>query len=145
MALIMERISALTFGKVSGLLTGVAGSMCVLWVCWFENDVVTSLCGLVGGALGWLSGILIAPLNANEQRKFGELSKIISGFVTGYLLSKIDPLITALLAIDTKTGIAALAQRDVSVRLLVALASYLIAVLMVFCARAYWSPKPDRA
>jgi hypothetical protein len=136
-----DRISSLTFGKATGLMTGIAGSMAVLWVCWQESNTVTSLCALVGGCLGWLTGIIIAPLTDQEAKKFDVMAKVISGFVTGYLLSKIDPLISHLVTIDATTKFAPIARPEIATRALLTLASYMIAVLMVFCARVYWSPQ----
>ncbi|CAA9525203.1 MAG: hypothetical protein AVDCRST_MAG23-566 [uncultured Sphingosinicella sp.] len=65
----------------------------------------------------------------------------MSGFVTGYLLSKVDPLITALLT--PKIDAIPLTDPQSRKRVLIELSSYFIALLLVFCARACWSVGQD--
>ena len=131
----------MSFGKAAGLIIGLAALVAIIVICFARWDLITSLCAFVAAALGWLVGILIAPLSKNEEDRFGVIAKVISGFVTGYMVSKIDPLITELLKID-ETGHAIVTQDLVAIRLLLAACSFLVAVLLVFNARAYWSPSP---
>jgi len=133
--------TTLTVPKVWGMLIGFFASLFIVIYCalQFETDPQLSLMALLAANLGWLVGILIAPLSPGEASRFGEYAKLISGFVTGYLLSKIDPLITGIFKVDGE-GAMALADPRISTRLLVSLCSFFIALLVVFCARAYWSP-----
>jgi hypothetical protein len=130
--------------KMAGLSLGAVGALVILWFCYTSGDTIFRLLALLGAALGWLTAILISPLSAAEERQFSSLGKVISGFVTGYLLSKVDPLITALLAIDPRTGLPPIASEPAALRALIALCSYFIALLLVFCARAYWSSRRSR-
>lgn len=122
---------AMGIGSLAAGAVGVA--CCVRW------EMLTSMLALLGAALGWLTGTLAVPLSTTETERFGNLSKVISGFFSGYALSKLDPLIATLVAVDPVTRMAQIAQPDVAVRTVVCLSSYAIALLMVFCARSYWS------
>jgi hypothetical protein len=55
------------------------------------------LSGLLGASLGWVIGILFSPYDPKEQSAFGELAKLIYGFLSGYVLSKFDPVLTTAL------------------------------------------------
>jgi hypothetical protein len=48
-------------------------------------------------AIGWAAGMILSPDSSIEERKFTGRWKGISLFISGYLLSKIDPLVEALL------------------------------------------------
>jgi ABC-type Fe3+-siderophore transport system permease subunit len=122
---------------------GGLGAAIILWFCIVSDDNVFRLLALLGGALGWLSAILISPLTKAEEKQFTSLAQILSGVLTGYILSKADPLITALLTIDKATGLAPIAVEKTALRALIALCSYVVALLLVFCARAYWSVRTD--
>src|SRR4051812_45046385 len=60
-------------------------------------STVVILSGLLGTALGWAVGLLLSPYNEAERSAFGELAKLVYGFISGYALSKLDPLITTAL------------------------------------------------
>jgi multisubunit Na+/H+ antiporter MnhC subunit len=102
-----------------------------------------SLLVLVGAVAGWLLGVLIVPYDEREARTFSVFIKVISGFITGYLLSKVDPLLASLLAIDPTTGVAPISQELVAKRVLITFASFGISLLTVFRARAYWSTRQE--
>lgn len=55
-------------------------------------------------AIGWAAGMILSPDSSIEERKFTGLWKGISLFVSGYLLSKIDPLVDAFLKPDVILG-----------------------------------------
>ena len=62
---------------------------------------------------------------------------MIAGFVSGYLLSKIDPLIGALVAVPAH-GQATIMQPLVAERVLITLSSFLATLVTVFAVRLYW-------
>lgn len=133
----------LTWGKVGGFWASIFGIVAILVFCWVEGSILFSLLALVGAILGWLLGILIMPFDEREAKTFSVFIKVISGFITGYLLSKVDPLLTSLLAIDPRTGVAVIAEEAVARRVLITLCSFGISLLTVFSARAYWSAARD--
>src|SRR5262245_29749662 len=47
---------------------------------------------IAGGLIGWGVGMLMTPISDAEEKKFPEYAKLISTFVTGYLVAKIDKL-----------------------------------------------------
>ena|SRR5262245_22480587 len=51
---------------------------------------------LVGLAVGWVFGVLISPL-PGEKEQFQQYAKAVAVFFSGYLLAKIDRIITELL------------------------------------------------
>src|SRR5262249_46226834 len=57
----------------------------------FAYSVVVGLTGIV---IGWLIGVLVSPFRW-EESKFTDYGKALVTFVSGYVLSKIDPLIRA--------------------------------------------------
>lgn len=73
------------------------GSIALL-VIW--RDSMVWLGALVGAALGWAIGILLAPYE-EEQKRFQRLSKSIAGFLAGYVAAKIDRIFELLI---DKTG-----------------------------------------
>lgn len=121
------------------MAAGLAAAAGVAVYCLWQADVLLSLLALLGGCLGWLTGILVVPLTKTEVSTFSVYAKVISGFVSGYALSKVDPLITHLLAIDPDSGVAPITQPYNAELGLTFLCSYLIALLVIFCARAYLS------
>jgi hypothetical protein len=51
------------------------------------------LSGLLGASLGWVIGILASPYDVTEESAFGKFGTLIYGFLTGYVVSKFDPLL----------------------------------------------------
>ena len=45
---------------------------------------------IAGGLIGWGIGMLMTPITEPEKAQFPEYAKVISTFVTGYLVAKID-------------------------------------------------------
>src|SRR5262245_40695448 len=52
-------------------------------------------------ALGWVIGTFASPDNKSEERRFSGWAKAISGFITGYAVSKLDKAIESLLSPGT--------------------------------------------
>src|SRR4051794_31677940 len=54
---------------------------------------VLLLAGMFGAATGWLAGILASPYNPNERGVFAEFGKLVYGFLSGYILSTVEPIL----------------------------------------------------
>lgn len=94
------------------------------------------LSAVTGAAIGWIAGILVSPYNAAEQSEFSEIAKLVYGFLTGYVVSKIDPLLTK---IGTEGG-----NGHMLVYAAYLLTSFLIAVAVTYITRSYWLSEVDR-
>lgn len=88
-----------------GLLGGPAILVLVLIVVRLVHGSWTSqpfafslLIGMSGVAVGWLIGFLSAPYSRSEQKRFSALATGLTGLVSGYLVGKVDPVITFLFA-----------------------------------------------
>jgi len=134
----------LSFPKAGGLLASIVGVIIVVAACIWIQNLVTCLLAFAGAIAGWLVGVVLVPLNPQEKKTFSQVAKVISSFLSGYLLSKLDPLLTALLKIDP-SGHAPIAADHVAANALVTFCSFGVALLTVFGARAYWSEPPKQA
>lgn len=110
----------------------VAAGLLLVW--W---DAIATLGALVGIALGWCAGILLAPY-ADEEKRFQKLSKSVAGFVSGYLLAKSDRVFD--LVTDKGAGGPLLLNPYFARVLWMGVGCMLMAGLTVFVARTY--PKP---
>jgi hypothetical protein len=86
----------------------------------------------VGGALGWLLGMLASPYDPSEKKQFSELTKTISLFISGYALAKTGRLIDALVSPDV------LLQPLSGFRGLAMLGAIVMAAVVTFVFRQYW-------
>ena len=105
----------------------------VLLVIW--RDSMVWLGALVGAALGWAIGILLAPYD-EEQKRFQRLSKGIAGFLAGYVAAKTDRIFELL--IDKTGGGPLIFNLRVVRSLSMGVACLLVACVTVFVARTYW-------
>ena len=72
-----------------GLLSAVAIGLLVIW-----RDDLAVLSALLGTAAGWVLGTLVSPSGTGEVRQFKEFSKVLSAFLTGFVLSKVNHLVS---------------------------------------------------
>jgi lysylphosphatidylglycerol synthetase-like protein (DUF2156 family) len=145
MTKIWDQISALTLPMIAAFLAGSAAAGVVIWYCASYGSKELALVALVCAIAGWIVGLLAAPTSLEEERHFSQLATAVSGFITGYVLSKVDPTIQYLFEVQEQ-GLARVTQPPYSQQVLVGLASFGIALLFVFNARLYWrgDPKPDK-
>jgi hypothetical protein len=108
----------------------------LIWFAFsFDNGThkpVLILCGISGAAFGWVIGILISPYN-NEVKRFSELAKVGYGFLTGYVVSKLDPLINKIVGID-KTEINTIFMIIIAYFT----ASLVTSIVLTYISRIYW-------
>jgi hypothetical protein len=140
MSKIREQLGEITLSMWASCLMALVAGGYVVVRCVKSDDSLLILLALTGALIGWVVAILATPLSKDEGDRFGELAKIISGFVSGYLLSKVDPLIGALFAAPAN-GPAVITNPHVAEEVLITLISFFIALLFVFGGRLYWSPK----
>lgn len=111
---------------------------------WSSADLVLAM--LFGTAAGWAAGVLLAPYE-EEERRFKNISKVVSGIIGGYLLGKADRVYDLLTDKD-KSGDTLILQNPMILRVIVlALGCFIVASLAVFVARTYWvvgRPNPRR-
>ncbi len=120
--------------RLIGMLVMMA-VLCTISVAllWHWNDSMSWLSALLGLCVGFMTGILVAPF-PGEESAFREYSKIASGFLTGFLVSKVDQVFNLL--IDEKRGPLILNELFVR-RLMVGACGFLLAMIGVFLARKY--------
>jgi hypothetical protein len=102
------------------------------------KDSLAWLSGALGLAAGWGTGILLAPYQS-EQDRFREYAKLVSGFITGYVVSKMDRLFE--LWFDPARGLLILNQIFAH-RALIGITSFLLATVSTYVARKYLSFGP---
>jgi ABC-type dipeptide/oligopeptide/nickel transport system permease subunit len=83
-------------------------------------------------------GYFFSPYSAGERNSFSVIGKTVYGFITGYLVSKLDPLIDKLSHGELSTP--SLADHGV-VLALFSVACFLITVPLTYITRAYWVRK----
>lgn len=93
---------------------------------------LTALIGLAGISLGWLLGFLASPQSEKEETRFQGYAKVLTAALSGYFLSKMEPLIQRLLEAERL-----LASPLHGIRLLVFIALVLIAAITMFVYRSY--------
>jgi|SRR5579884_2653673 len=105
----------------------------ILLVVW--RDAMAWLSALIGTALGWAVGILLAPYE-EEQKRFQRLSKGIAGFLSGYVAAKLDRVFDLLM--DKSGGGPLIFNLKVVRSISMAVACLVVAAVVVFVARTYW-------
>jgi hypothetical protein len=93
-----------------------------------EQKIINLLVIILAMALGVSLGIVITPVSEKEGAAFQEYAKYVTTFLSGYAISKLDPIITA--ALDIKNAL--LAFRAMSF-----LACFILAVTSVYIVRTY--------
>jgi len=140
----MTKLRSITLPMFGGLLIGSLVALTLIVESFRSTDELLRVYLLVGAAIGWLVGILAVPLNANEQNRFGQFAKIIAGFLTGYLFSKIDPVVIWFVT-PPEGGQFPIFNPIIQKRALFSFAGFLVSLIMIFNARSYWSLKNSAA
>jgi len=120
----------------TSFVTAAVFTICVVILLAIWRDSMILLGALIGTALGWAVGILLAPY-PEEQKRFQRLSKGIAGFLGGYVAAKIDRVFDLLM--DKSSGSTPLILNLRVVRSLsVAAACLVVASVTVFVGRTYF-------
>jgi hypothetical protein len=111
----------------------------LFWMGWSLSDMLQerylTLVILIGAcALGWVLGMVLSPDSKTEAKNFYTAGKGVSLFVSGYLVSKIDGLVTAVfepqVLLRTTEHLAAY-------RLIGAIASLILTAILIYIVRVY--------
>jgi hypothetical protein len=108
-------------------------------LCWW-HDALAVLCAVLGVAIGWLAGTLISPYGS-EAKQFATFGKVVSAFVTGFLVSKVDSIFTLLSREEYHNLIT---QPMVIRRFLITVTTALLSMMVVFIAREYYYRPPEK-
>jgi hypothetical protein len=97
-----------------------------------DGFINLSLLGL-GWSVGWLIGTLLSPYTGTEQTKFAEYAGAVSVFVSGYLIGKIDGLITNIFNPTTLFSIS----KITGFRIIAFLAASVVTMITTYVFRSY--------
>lgn len=89
------------------------------------------LVALIGALCGWIIGVAFAPFSESEHTQFLAISSVISAFLSGYVVSKLDRYLEGVLfpvGIETRNSWA---------RVGLFVAALLLAATTVFINRLY--------
>jgi hypothetical protein len=114
------------------LLVGLVLYIGLLWFAFsFEQGSrldVLLLAGVFGTTVGWTVGIFSSSPKQDERKEKAPFTNLIYAFVAGYVLSKVDPVITR----GVETGI----QTTVTV---FGFTCFLIALALTYVIRRHWT------
>ena len=88
---------------------------------------------IFGIACGWLIGTILSPTVKEESERFVKIGTAIGSFISGYVLSKVDPLASDLVKVGSW-------NIDSSLRLLMWITGTLAATMTIYALRAYYLP-----
>ncbi|HME24739.1 MAG TPA: hypothetical protein VKI44_25990 [Acetobacteraceae bacterium] len=119
---------------IAGLVVAAMLTLASTFVRNDRQDIYINLAFiLVGVASGWVLGIFLAPYTDIEKSQFTELAKGISIFASGYLVGKIDPLLTYAL----NPQVLRRTSRIIVFRAVVLTTSMLVTMIIVYVFRSY--------
>lgn len=99
-----------------------------------DNESATNsnrLVAIIGALCGWIIGTAFAPFSDAEKEHFRQISGVISAFLSGYVVSKLDRFLEAKLFPVSE------ANRDSWARVGLFVAAFLLAATTVFVNRLY--------
>jgi hypothetical protein len=116
----------------SSYVLGTAAFAACLYFAWTgSSPVLEVLLCLGGGALGWVVGILITPLDAGETKQFSDFTKAVGAIISGYVIGKLDTWLQV-------AGLAAAGNYDLFItRGLLFVTCFLLTTLFTFVGRRY--------
>jgi len=86
---------------------------------------------VLGLSIGWLFGMYISPYGEGEKQRFVEYATAVSAFVSGYLVAKLDGLITKLLSPEQ------VLQPVAGFRVIAGFSTFILSMLVTYVVRAY--------
>lgn len=93
---------------------------------------MTVMLGTFGVLAGWLVGTLSSPTDKKEEVIFAKYAALVSSFISGYLISKIDKLVTNISS-------QVLVSEVYGLRTMVFLSCFISGVLLMYFFRSYLS------
>ena len=126
---------------LSGSLFAVGFGATLVWLCFALGSsaqavaVNVMLC-LVGLLLGWAIGMFFSPVSKGQAASFEFVGKTAGAFISGYLLSKLEKLISALLTSAEKDPLNFVQWERVGLFT----GSFLLATVVVFVSRVHAPP-----
>jgi hypothetical protein len=55
---------------------------------------VLVVCSLIGGLIGWSLAVMATPANENEKLQFGAYARLVTGFLSGFVFTKLNELLS---------------------------------------------------
>jgi putative flippase GtrA len=138
LSLLYIYVTSKTLKQVGSFAFSILIAGILLCVLIHLRDSLAWLSSALGLAAGWAAGILLAPYQS-EQERFREYVKIVSAFITGYVVSKVDRLFE--LWLDPEHG-PLLLHSIIAHRMLICVTSFLLAAVVTYVARKYFSFGP---
>jgi len=110
----------------------------LLFLCYFMGQDNTDIglnyiIFLFGSTLGWFVGTITSPYNDGEETKFKIYLRSASVFVSGYIVGKIDALMSKILSVDFL-----LSGPTSAFKSMLFLVSLLAALLITYIYRKYY-------
>ncbi|MFH2045488.1 MAG: hypothetical protein ABIK92_10125 [Pseudomonadota bacterium] len=111
----------------------------LFWMGWRLSDIpqeryLTSAILIAACALGWVLGMVLSPDSKTEAKNFSTVGKGVSLFVSGYLVSKIDGLVTAVFEPHVLLHAT---EHLAAYRLIGAIASLTLTAILTYIVRVY--------
>jgi hypothetical protein len=127
---VYSRGKIIGISAISLLLLAVVGLL-----CWTADDksapwVINAAIALFGICMGWLIGAVVSPYDGDEAKEFSNYVKIISTFISGYMIAKFDQWFSQYTFADFE-------NKEVLLRALIIASSFLIMMLTTFYFRRY--------
>ncbi|MBB5056520.1 hypothetical protein HDF16_001205 [Granulicella aggregans] len=113
------------------------GSVVLVLSIWRDSYAV--LYAILGAAVGWCAGILVAPF-PKEVDRFAKFSKTLSAFISGYLISKLE---TVWGFITDEQHREIFFNPIVQRRFFVCVTCFFLVAAAVFKSRSYLHTEPD--
>jgi hypothetical protein len=101
--------------------------------------VINLAIAVFGICMGWLIGVVVSPYDEKETKEFSGYAKVISPFLSGYVLSKVDKFLNFDLTNQTSVDIVLI------IRVLILISSFLVMMLITFYFRRYAFNAADEA
>jgi len=133
----------LNTGDVGTVVCTAIAFLFFSWLIWHLTGVLNNasedpaaknanrLVAMLGAIFGWIIGIAFAPFSPEEQTHFEAISKVVSAFLSGYVVSKLDRFLEAkLFPVDE-------VSRDSWTRVGIFTAALLLVSVTVFVNRLY--------
>ena len=97
----------------------------------YSEFALSAIVAVTGLTLGWLLGFLASPYTTAEEKRFARYAATISAFFSGYLLSKIEPWLTAV--VEAGKG----GNRVIAARVLIFVGCATVGAISMYVYRLY--------